>query len=308
MAVRTVSILVECLILLTCFALRLSPPEAAEVFAPGIVSTGKEFGLTFTPDGNEAYFTRFVAAEKKHHIFETVWKDGQWQPATKISFSEEPYSDLDPFISPDGKRLFFVSTRPAPGSPANMQARNMDIWMAERDGKRWAPPHWIENINSDHKEGSPTVARDGTLYFFSDREALPNVNSIYASRLVRGSYEKPVRLPSQVNSGASDTSPFISPDGATLLFYSTRPGGYGGADLYVSFRRHGRWTEALNLGPNVNTVESEYNPSASPDGQTLFWGRNGNIYFLPISSLHLKQLKPKLFKAQEASARWPPIQ
>ncbi|PYP88103.1 MAG: hypothetical protein DMF61_08385 [Blastocatellia bacterium AA13] len=42
--------------------------SAPVVFAPGVVSTGSEFGLTFTPNGSEAYFTRFNAEKRTNHI------------------------------------------------------------------------------------------------------------------------------------------------------------------------------------------------------------------------------------------------
>ncbi len=82
-------------------------------FAPGIVSTGHEFGISFTPDGKEAYFSRF-AAKQPTHIFRTRLVNGAWQEPERLSISGDTWSDLDPFVSPDGKRLFFISTRPDP--------------------------------------------------------------------------------------------------------------------------------------------------------------------------------------------------
>ena len=271
----------------------LSPPV---VFASGIVSTGKEFGLTFMPDGKEAYFTRFNAEKRINHIYRTSFKNGEWQPPTLIEFSRDEWRDLDPAVSPDGKRLFFVSTRPKPGSNPNSPSPDMDIWVSDRQGNGWGTPRRVENVNSDAKEGSPSVSRDGTLYFFSDRGASPNTNSIYSAKLVNGSYALPERLPAEINSGTSDTSPFISPDGKTLLFYSTRPGGYGKGDIYVAYKSHGRWTQAVNLGPSINTPDSEYNPSTSPDGEQLYFGRNRYIYLMPLRAVGLKSLKPSLFR------------
>jgi Tol biopolymer transport system component len=252
-------------------------------FAPGVVSTGHEFGITFTLDGKEAYFSRF-AAHQPIHIFRTRFVDGQWQMPEKIPLSGDTWSDLDPFISPDGEHLFFISTRPADGRTGS--TKNMDIWVADRSGTEWVAPRWIANVNSEGKEGSPSVQRDGTLYFFSDRQGGANKNSLYESKLLNGQYSAPILLPTPINSGTSDTSPFISPDGKALLFYSTRPGGLGEADLYASFFKHGRWTSALNLGPVVNSSGgSEYNPAVSRDGKQFFFGRDGKIYELPIAAI-----------------------
>jgi Tol biopolymer transport system component len=271
-------------------------PKSAAVMAPGIISTGKEFGLTFTPNGREAYFTRFDSVKKINHIYRSILVDAKWEAPTPVSFSSDTYSDLDASLSPDGKKLFFISTRPKPGAIFDPAKKDMDIWVAHRNNEGWDEPRWLDNINSTSKEGSPSVARDGTLYFFSDRDAPPNTNSIYAAKLRNGQYVAPSKLPTPVNSDSSDTSPFISPDGKTLLFYSTRQGGYGGADLYVCYLFQGAWTTPQNLGPAVNTKDWEYNPSVSPDGQTLYFGRNRQIYLLSIADLGSEILTPRRFR------------
>lgn len=190
------------------------------------------------------------------------------------------------FVSPDGKQLFFVSTRPDVGAASASSKKDMDIWVASRSGAEWTTPRRLENVNSEGKEGSPTVARDGTLYFFSDREGGNGKNALYESRLVSGRYEPAKLLPSAVNVGPSDTSPFIAPNGKTLLFYSTRKGGFGKADLYVSDKKHGEWTASVNLGSIVNSADSDYNPAVSPDGQELFFGRNSRLYMIATAAVH----------------------
>jgi dipeptidyl aminopeptidase/acylaminoacyl peptidase len=271
-------------------------PATPELFAPGVISTGHEFTLTFTADGREVYFTRYSLEPRWNHIMHSVLKEGAWQPAERVSFSSDAWADLDPSLSPDGKRLYFVSTRPRPSGTG--PARNMDIWYADREGDHWGAPHWIEGINSDGKEGSPTMDRHGTLCFFSDRDRAANSNAIYCAAPLEknGSrWAQPVLLNANVNAGPSDTSPWLSPDGNTLLFYSNRTGGFGKSDLYVSVKR-GDWQPAQNLGPVVNTAETEYNPSVSPDGKSLYFGRNGNVYVLPLSSLDSTIARTSMFK------------
>ena len=267
-----------------------------QVLAPGVISTGKEFGVSFMSDGKEVYFTRFDPEKKVNHIYRSRLVNGNWQAPSRVDFSREEYSDLDAAISPDGKRLFFVSTRPKPGGSFDPARKDMDIWVADRHGDTWNEPRWIDNVNSNAKEGSPTVARDGTLYFFSDRDAAPNTNSIYVAKSVDGKYTSPLKLTAPINSDASDTSPFVSHDGKTLLFYSTRTGGYGGGDVYVTYANHGQWMEPINLGSAVNTKDWEYNPSVSPDGQVLYFGRNRQIYMLPLRDVGLQSLKADRFK------------
>ena len=138
-----------------------SESAAPQIFAPGVISTGHEFGITFTPNGKELYFSRFES-KKPIHIFHAVMADGKWQQPEPISFSSDHWSDLDPFLSPDGTHLFFVSTRPAPWAAAG--SKNMDIWVATMESGKWGEPRWLEGVNSAGKEGSPSVDRAGNLY------------------------------------------------------------------------------------------------------------------------------------------------
>lgn len=262
----------------------LSTPDAktVQIFAPSVISTSHEFGITFTPDGKELYFSRFDG-KAPIHIFHAVMVNGIWQQPERASFSSDQWSDLDPFLSPNGKQLFFISTRPASG--ATTGSKNMDIWITSKEAGGWGEPRWLEQVNSSGKEGSPTVDRAGNLYFFSDRAGGADHNMIYEASFTGDAYTAPKPLPAPVNSGVSDASPFISPDGNSLLFYSTRPYGFGKADLYIAFKKKGKWSEVENLGPQVNTPDSEYNPAISPDGKTLFFGRNSNIYEVSVSAI-----------------------
>jgi Tol biopolymer transport system component len=250
--------------------------------APGVISTGHEFTVTFTPDQCEVYFTRFNAAPRWYHIMRSIWRDGAWQPAEAVAFSGDAWADMDPALSPDGRRLYFVSTRPTPDG----HTASTSLWYVDRVDGRWSEPHWIAAAGTDGHSGSPTVDRAGSLCFFSDR-GQPGHNRIFCATAANGGWATPAPLDSTINAGPSDTSPWLSPDGQMLLFYSERSGGRGKADLYVSERRGGAWSAARNLGPAVNSDSSEYNPSLSPDGSILVFGRNGRIYAMPAASAAL---------------------
>ena len=263
--------------------------EHAQVFAPDVISTGHEFTVTFTPDGRDVLFTRRDVEKKVNHIFHSRFTDGAWQPATALPWSVDTSSDLDPAISPDGKRLYFISTRPRAGQqePKLVDGKpDMDIWISERQGSEWGPPKWVKDLSSDSKEGSPTIDKHGKLCFFSSRE--PDVkNRIYCAHGKGEKFSGLHRLSDKINSGASDTSPWLSPDGKLLLFYSERPGGAGQADVYLSVLQGKEWSDPVNLGAEVNTEKYEYNPSLSPDSKTLYFGRDRAIYSIPTSSVPL---------------------
>ena len=84
-------------------------------------------------------------------------------------------------------------------------------------------------------------------------------------------FDTPVNLGPDINSPYSEFDPKLTSDGNTLIFVSTRPGGYGSYDIYISHRINGEWQPAQNIGPSINSSASETDPAISPDGNLLFF-------------------------------------
>ncbi len=82
----------------------------------------------------------------------------------------------------------------------------------------------------------------------------------------------PDNLGPMVNSSAHDVYPSISKDGLALYFMSSRPGGYGSWDVYVTTRccRDAPWGPAVNLGSNINSSGGAGEPWISADGLELY--------------------------------------
>jgi len=266
---------------------RVIKPGKAKIFEKGLISTGLEYSITFTPDGKEAYFAKADTVHKMAVIMVSRFKNGNWQKPVIASFSGT-YGDVDPFITPDGKKLFYASHRPFSGTTPQ---KDYDLWYVEKNKGKWGKPvHMSNAINTKGKEGYPGVTADGTLYYFSDHGNGWKANDIYMSKLVNGHYTKAVKLGKSINTNrAADVSPYISPDNNVLVFYSTRKGGYGKADLYVSYKKNGTWSKARLLGPAVNTAAWDVCPTISPDKKYFYFERHGNIYRIPLGSagIHL---------------------
>ena len=83
----------------------------------------------------------------------------------------------------------------------------------------------------------------------------------------------PTKLGPMVNSWSDDYSPCLSADGRSLYFASTRLGGHGGYDLWVSSRQTASddWAPAENLGALVNSEDEDVSPAVSPDGLELYF-------------------------------------
>jgi Tol biopolymer transport system component len=83
----------------------------------------------------------------------------------------------------------------------------------------------------------------------------------------------PVNLGSTVNSETFDVCPSVTRTGLSLYFGSTRPGGFGGVDLYVARRQSMSepWGPPENLGPEVNSPYFDNCPLVTPDGRSLIF-------------------------------------
>ncbi len=86
-------------------------------------------------------------------------------------------------------------------------------------------------------------------------------------------FGEPTNLGPTVNSSAGESQPYILADGLALYFQSTRPGGYGDKDLWVTTRptTNDEWTEPVNLGPTINSSAHDAAPCISADGLALYF-------------------------------------
>lgn len=85
-------------------------------------------------------------------------------------------------------------------------------------------------------------------------------------------------LPVNFSDGNSNFHPAVHPNGDMIIFASDRPGGFGGADLYMIRRVDGKWSKAENLGPSVNSQGDELFPTFNKQGH-LFFASDGNVGF-----------------------------
>jgi Tol biopolymer transport system component len=256
-----------------------TPLAEPRIFAEGVISTtDDEFNVAFTPDGNTIYFTKSVVGSYLYAICASHFKSGKWSVPEVATFSGL-YSDFDPFISPDGSKLYFVSDRPLPGK----RRGNVDIWVAYKTATGWSEPQNLgAPINTDAADWYPTVTADHTLYFASGRPGGKGAFDIYRSRLLEGKYSEPVNLGDAVNSQYDETEVYIAPNESFMIFISIRPGGYGHMDLYISYNRGGAWTKAENLGPKINSEAYDLSPLVSPDGKYFFFASDRGFATAPL--------------------------
>jgi hypothetical protein len=299
-------ILVNCLILvavvtinaqqrespkLTGVYLGQKPPSMTpEIFAPGIVSKeGFQSKLIVNPKGSEIIFTTMTlipgqgnSPSGRQIRFECIkMKDGIWEPTIILPFSIEFLND-EPTLSSDGEMLFFVSNRPKDGSD---EVQKMpDIWVVKRNGDDWSDPQNLRTpVNTDGVEVQPFFSSDDKLYF-------GRMDGIYYSHYFDGKFSEPVKLSDDIFQGRV-RGLCISPDNKTLVLHSDKSGGFGGWDLYCSFKDiEGNWMKLMNMGNVINTEKPETNATFSYDGNYLFFSRGDDIYW--VSTKILDDIRP----------------
>jgi Tol biopolymer transport system component len=247
--------------------------RAPELLGAGTISTPEnDLNSAFTPDGRTIYFTRAAGANGRFGVIvvSRMLRSGRWSTPEVADFSGQ-YADYDPFVTPDGSRLLFISKRPTTGGEPKS---DFDIWAVDRAGNGWGTPRNLgPRVNSDGDELYPSVASDGTLYFSScGRSDSRGRCDIYRARFREGQYLEPENLGDSVNTPASETDAYVAPDQSYLIVtVYGRDDAAGDGDLYVNEFRGGAWSKARHLGPEINTVAREYCPIVSADGRYLYF-------------------------------------
>lgn len=175
-------------------------------------------------------------------------------------------SELNPIISSDEQIIIFVR-----------RLRFYDaIYMSIKQEGFWCEPI---NLN-------PVIGSDGDFYpacISFDKNELylvkkDAVNSdIYVSYRVHSTWTKAEKLNRNINSKANETSAWISADGGTLFFSSSRRRGMGGEDIYYAKRKqNGEWGRAKNMGKIINTPFDEECPCLTNQDNTLYFSSQGH--------------------------------
>lgn len=135
-----------------------------------------------------------------------------------------------------------------------------------------------DTLNFADKKGAPSLSSDlKTLYYAAEyMEMGYGRYDIYKVSKTDSGWSAPLNLGRNINSDFWESAPSISPDGQALYFSSNKPGGFGGIDIYVSYKtKNGYWSQAYNLGPNINTKGDDQTPFIHADNRTLYFASNG---------------------------------
>ncbi len=195
------------------------------------------------------------------------------------------FDDYFPTFTVDGETMYFtrrkvIDSFKIQGQSGFLHRYNEDIFSAQKFGNSFAKAKELSNlINTTYNEGAMTISPDGSFMVFTTNRDDPNGwSDLYISFFIEGNWTKPVNMQEPVNSNAKETQPSISFDGRSLYFASSRPGGFGGLDIWMSTRDDNwNFSKPVNLGPAINTKEDDQTPFIHPDNQTLYFSSKGHL-------------------------------
>lgn len=223
---------------------------------------------TFSADGTEMIFTQTNYKRKSPEglrtlgLFTATWnaKKG-FTNVQALPFNNYSYNVAQPALSPDGKRLYFVSDMPN-GNGAT------DLYMSLRNGTTWENPINLgKEINTTGREMFPFVAADGTLYFATDSRVGLGGLDIYRAYPSGNSFTNVQNLGATANSSSDDFGYVCDETLKNGFLVSNRPGGQGDDDIYKFIKNSEAVCGTVADAKTKSNIENVLITAVNKDGQ-----------------------------------------
>ena len=186
-----------------------------------------------------------------------------------------------PSITADGQTMMFTRQPNVTNNPSFAGIVQEDFYISYFSDNVWQKAFNAgAPLNTSQNEGAQTLSSNGSYMFFTacNRPGGLGNCDIYFSAFNNGKWSEPSNLGSPVNTSHWESQPSISADGKTLFFSSSRPGGFGGKDIWFSrLNEKNIWTIPKNLGNVINTDGDEMSPFIHFDGKTLYFASDGRV-------------------------------
>ena len=243
---------------------------AAAILVADASSPQNDYNLSEA--GRTRVFARSEADFRNARIMVAQRSGRTWSAARPIAFSDPRWSDSDPWLTPDGRTLYFISDRPAPGRAEG--ARDYDIWRARRAaGGAWTAPERLgPEVNSAGQELGPEL-HGTTLYFSSARRSGRGGLDIYAAPATGTGFARAALLEGPFNGAGSESDFTLSRDGRIVLFWRSGEGNSG--LLHIARRTALGWSEPQPLPAAINRGPFNFTPSFARDGRSITYASTG---------------------------------
>jgi hypothetical protein len=263
--------------ILFIFVVQLAFGQESAIVRPFEQGQLKQFpnvrDFTISADGVEAYFSAQSPLGELSTIMRIKYERGNWQAPELVAFSGQ-YMDIEAFLSPDGLQLYFASDRPL--DKDSDEPKDFDIWYVQRANidAEWSEPVNIGSpINTEHNEFFPSISINKNMYFTSNPPESKGKDDIYFAAWEDGVYAKAVSMSDSINSEGYEFNAYIAPDESFLIYSGyNRVDGQGSGDLYISYQKSdSTWSNAINLGPEINSGQMDYCPFVNLQTGTLYF-------------------------------------
>jgi len=246
----------------------------AQLLSKKLTTSRSEAAVALSPNDSTLFLFK---SNGDGNIYYTHLKNGRWKSPSPLRRINSRFRETSMCISPDGKKLYFVSDRDARDAIGGK-----DIYTCELNARgKWTKPKNIgAPINTPDNEEGVSISRDGkTLYFSSKGHPGMGGYDIFSSTLGdNGKWSNPINLGYPINTPDDDLFFSMMGNGKVGYLSSNREQGVGGRDIY----------KLVFLGAEKELVVSKDNsPFAFElyDTKTLF--RKPPEYFTVDSSIIL---------------------
>jgi len=257
------------------------PGDSAVVFAPGLISKAnrKEVCITFSPDGKALFFSiEFWPNPGIAYTMYSEYKNDHWTTPINTPFTAGRMTN-EPFFAFNGSRIYLSATL------VQNQVGAVDLSYVVKNDTLWSNPISMGNPPNTVADQYHCCIVSDTSVYFSMSNGL-----IAKSKYSNGVYQPRVILSYPVNYANTTQTwgdPYASPDESYMVFKSTRTGGFGGNDLYITYRKtNGKWTNPKNLGGRINTQFEERSGDVTPDGLYMTFGSNDDLKWVSTSFIN----------------------
>ncbi len=221
---------------------------------------------------------------------EAVKNPVPFNPVNMGSNVNSTLKDYNPFVTLDGQTFYLTRTiwTDSVRDPLGNMIKDgqEDLFVSFKDNNAWTPANNVGGpINSEVMEGAISLSPNGNVMILTvcektgnwgkGRTGFGSCDLFYTQKLNNGKWSVLKNLGPEVNSGKFDAQPSVSTDGKDVYFASSRAGGYGSSDIYVTHFTEKGWSKPENLGANINTYGFEDGVFIHPDNQTLYFASSG---------------------------------
>lgn len=238
--------------------------------AAPINSKHADLSPAFFGNHNELLFVSERGNQRNgvYEVYHTVKENNGWTEPTVLKELGKLIKGKAKIevVNQDGK-LFVNGRNGAPG-----------LFFSEPTADSWTEPQGFDSkIDDKALQASFFINDDENAIYFASKSNGTKLN-LYESHLDESAnnWSSPELLKGDINSKYDDDNPFLSHDGRYLYFSSNRKGSIGGYDVFRSeFDPETKtWSQGMNLGFPINTIDDEVNFQLNEDNVSGFLSSN----------------------------------